>query len=252
MTFTLPNGKEVKVKQFLYKHIRELLLHNNSLHTKLNYLEDFIVTKNLNVIEKFITLLMLREKCIRPTAQITIGGNDKDVNIKYILESFQECLDIRREVIRDNIEITLDYPSRFCVNTNNVLSVIRGITIEGEALNLDILTDEEFVQIINKLPADVLNNVNEFVSEKQDAFRYPLLQGKNNPINLNFLSSSPFLFIDSMFSGLDENTYREYLFILSRRIPDVNFLVNSTLVDILDYLELYKRECDEENEKLQK
>ena len=55
-----------------------------------------------------------------------------------------------------------------------------------------------------------------------------------------------------MFSGLDENTYREYLFILSRRIPDVNFLVNSTLVDILDYLELYKRECDEENEKLQK
>ena len=252
MTFTLPSGKEVLVKQFVYKHLRELLFRDNSLYTKLKYLESFIITQDLNAVEKFIALLMLRERCIRSKAQLTIDGKDKNINIKYIIESFQECIDIRREIVKDDIKITLDYPSRFCVNTDNVLSVIRDITVDGESLNLDILTDDEFVQVINKLPADILNTVNQFVAEKQDAFKFPLLQGKNNPADLNFLNSSPFLFIDSMFAGLDENTYREYLFVLSKRIRDVNFLINSPLVDIIDYLDLYKRENDEENEKLQK
>ena len=72
MLITLPTGKEVAVKEFLYKHIRELLFQNNSLENKLKYLEGFIVTQNLNVIEKFIALLILREKCIKPTAMLRL------------------------------------------------------------------------------------------------------------------------------------------------------------------------------------
>ena len=117
---------------------------------------------------------------------------------------------------------------------------------------MDTLSEEEFIQVINQLPADILKTVDDFVTDKQQAFIFPLLQGKANSVEINFLTPSPFQFIDSIFGCLDEPIYREYLFILSKRIPDVNFLINSPLSDLLDYLDLYKKESDEENEKLKK
>tara|TARA_R100000008_G_scaffold82544_1_gene66925 strand:- start:244 stop:1008 length:765 start_codon:yes stop_codon:yes gene_type:complete len=252
ITFSLPNGKEVTVKQFLYKHIRELILQGDCHASKLEFLESFILTKNLNVIEKFITLLMLREKCVKDTTPMDLDGTDKDVSLSYIKKSFEEFLDIRSEVTVNNIELTLDYPSRFCINTNNILSIIRKVKIEDDFINIDTLSEEEFIKVINQLPAEILNTVNNFVTDKQQAFTFPLLQGKANSIEINFLTPSPFQFIDSIFGCLDEHNYREYLFILSKRITDVNFLINSPLSDLLDYLDLYKKECDDENDKLKK
>tara|TARA_R110000737_G_scaffold76329_1_gene106899 strand:- start:137 stop:901 length:765 start_codon:yes stop_codon:yes gene_type:complete len=252
ITFTLPSGKEVVVKEFLYKHIRELLFQNNSLESKLKYLEGFIVTQNLNVIEKFITLLMLREKCIKPSVTLNLNKSDKEVNIGYIIESFEESVNIRQEVECDNIQLILDYPTKFCVNTDNILSVIREIKIKDTPLIIDALTEQEFIQIIGKLPAEVLNVVSKFVTDKKDAFTFSLLQGRIDSMEINFLHASSFQFIDNIFNCIDENSYREYLYILSKRITDVQFLINSSMVDILDYLELYRRECEDESDKLKK
>ena len=252
ITFTLPNGKEVIIKEFLYKHIRELLFQNNSLDSKLKYLEAFIVTQNLNVIEKFIVLLMLRKKCIKPSVTLNLNKANKEVSLDYIIESFEESIDIRQEVTRDNIQLILDYPTKFCVNTDNVLSVIREIKIDDTHIVIDSLTEQEFVQIIDNLPADILSVVSNFVTDKKDAFIFSLLSGRNNSMQLNFLTPSPFQFIDTVFNCIDENSYREYLYILSKRIKDVQFLINSTMADILDYLELYRRECEDEGDKLKK
>ena len=252
ITFSLPNGKEVVVKQFLYKHIRELTLQGDCYSSKLEFLESFILTKDLNVLEKFITFLMLREKCIKNTTPMNLDGADKDVSLSYIRKSFEECLDIRKEFTVNNIELTLDYPSRFCINTNNLLSIIREVKIEDQHINVDSLTEEEFIQVINQLPAEILKTVNKFVTDKQTAFKFSLLQGKANSMEINFLTASPFQFIDSIFGCLDESSYREYLFILSKRIRDVQFLINSPLSDLLDYLDLYKKECEDENDKLKK
>ncbi len=252
ITFSLPNGKEVTVKQFLYKHIRELTLQGDCYSSKLEFLESFILTKDLNVLEKFIIFLMLREKCIKSTTPMNLDGADKDVSLSYIRKSFEEYLDIRSKVTVNNIELTLDYPSRFCINTNNVLSVIREVRIEDQHINVDTLTEEEFINVINQLPAEILNTVNNFVTDKQQAFTFPLLQGKDNSVEINFLTPSPFQFINSIFGCLDEPSYREYLFILSKRIHDINFLINSPLSDLLDYLDLYKKECEEESDKLKK
>ena len=183
ITFTLPNGKEVIIKEFLYKHIRELLFQNNSLDSKLKYLEAFIVTQNLNVIEKFIVLLMLRKKCIKPSVTLNLNKANKEVSLDYIIESFEESIDIRQEVTRDNIQLILDYPTKFCVNTDNVLSVIREIKIDDTHIVIDSLTEQEFVQIIDNLPADILSVVSNFVTDKKDAFIFSLLSGRNNFFN---------------------------------------------------------------------
>jgi hypothetical protein len=250
MTFTLPNGKKVAVKEFLYKHIRGLQLQGDCISSKLKYIEDFIITQNLNVIEQFITLLLLRKKCIKPTTALYIDDADKEVHIDYILESFEDNISIKEKVNSGSIQLTLDYPSKFCINTTHLLSVIREIKIEDQRIIVDSLPEHEFLQVIDKLPAEILNVVDNFVTNNQKAFVFPLLSGRSNLYDINFLDPSPFVFIDTLFSCIDENSYREYLFILSKRIGDVEFIINSPFVDILDYLELYKRECEEENKKL--
>ena len=250
INITLPNNKEVVVKPFLYKHIRDLLFLNSSLESKLLYLEDFILTKNLNVVEKFITLLKLRAICIKPTVSLNLDKTGKDVDIDYITESFEESIDIRTTTECDGIEITLDYPTKFCINTDNILSVIREVKIQDQFIVIDSLSKNEYEQVMSKLPAQVLNAVSEFVEDKKDAFTFRLLEGRKDISELNFLGPAPFEFINTIYACIDVNSYREYIYVLSKRIKDVNFLINSTMADVLDYIELYRRECEEEKEKL--
>jgi hypothetical protein len=245
LIFSLPRGKEVVTEEFLYKHVKELF-QDTSLSNKVKILEKFIITKNLNVIEKFIALLKLRQKCISPDVTLSIDDKNVDVNIDVILESFEEILNIREEKTINNITVVLDYPTRFCVDTDNILSVIHEVQFKDEKINLNTVTDDEFLQITNSLPADVLTLIYKFVEKRKDALNFTLF----NKIELSFLNASSFVFLSTIFECIDDFKFREYLFVLSRRIKDVNFLLNCTLIEINDYMELYRRENDEENQKL--
>tara|TARA_R100001244_G_C5158422_1_gene130682 strand:- start:521 stop:1297 length:777 start_codon:yes stop_codon:yes gene_type:complete len=250
LLLSLPNNKEIVVEEFLYKHIRELVLQSGMPGKKLQLLERFIVTENLNVVEKFITLVKLRERCISPTCNFYLDNRSTDVSLQYVLESFEEIIDIRETVKHENFELILDYPTRFCTASDNLMSVIREIKIDDKYINLDLLPDDEFIQIIHNLPSDILNVILQFIKDKADAFAFPLLHKHKETPYINFLNRSAFVFLDDMYCCMSESNIREYLFVLSRRIRDVNFILNSTFLDVSDYLDLYKKENEEENDKL--
>ena len=44
-------------------------------------------------------------------------------------------------------------------------------------------------------------------------------------------------FLNNLFNCISQYAYREYIFVLSKRIKDVSFLLNSTFIDILDYMD---------------
>ena len=221
------------------------------MSAKADFLDSFIVTENLNVLEKFITLLKLRERCIKQSINLKLNKKDKEVSIDYILKSFDEIVDIREVRTVDNITLVLDYPSEFVVNTDSLFSVIQSIQIDNDKIDITKVTNEELLAITNSLPASVLAAITDFIQEKKEALSYSILSNQDS-LNLNFLNISPFVFLDSLFNCIDPFTYREYIFVLSKRMKDITFLVNSTFVDILDYMELYKRENEDQNEKLQK
>tara|TARA_R110002020_G_scaffold109856_3_gene254115 strand:+ start:4391 stop:5161 length:771 start_codon:yes stop_codon:yes gene_type:complete len=248
--FKLPNGKEVATKEFLFKDVR-IFFHEMSLRSRAEILEKFIITPDLNVVEKLITLIMLRARCIKQSVSLNLNNKDKEVGLDYILESFDEVIDIREEKQIDNILLTLDYPSRFVVNTDNIFSVIQKIKIDDEEINLTTLTEKEFIEITNSLPAEVLGVISNYIEDKQHALQVTLFPGPDSVV-LNFLNESPFNLIESLYNCIDPYSYREYLFVLSRRMKDVTFLLNSTLIDIEDYMSLYKRENDDEGDSVAK
>lgn len=248
--FELPNGKEVVTKEFLYKHVRNFF-YNKSLLSKADFLDSFIITKDLNILEKFITLLKLRERCIKNSINLKLNGKDKEVPIDYILNYFDEIINIKEKITLDNFTLELDYPSKFMLSTDNIFNVIHSIRIDDKEINLQNVTQDEFQIITNSLPASILKALTDFIERKKEALTYTLFD-KKDTIELNFLNISPYVFLDSLFNCIDPYTYREYLFVLSRRMKDITFLINSTFIDILDYMELYKRENEDQNEKLQK
>lgn len=248
--FKLPNGKEVVTKEFLFKDSRQFFFES-SLEHNLNKLEDFIVTKNLNALEKFITLLYLRKRCLKQSFNININGLDKDVGIDLVIKNFDEIIDIRQEKEVGNLKLVLDYPSKFLINTDNIFSVIKEIKIDNDAIDLNNVSDQELIDITNNLPTDVLTVINEFINDNKHVLEYTLIPN-NDDYEISFLNASPFYFLQNLFNCIDEYTYREYIFVLSKRIKDVSFLLNSTFKDILDYMDLYMRENEEQNDKVAK
>ena len=64
-SFILPNKKEVFVRELLFKDLRNFSLHDDFTGTSgIQFLETFIITGGLNIVEKFLAFLFLREVCV--------------------------------------------------------------------------------------------------------------------------------------------------------------------------------------------
>ena len=57
-------------------------------------------------------------------------------------------------------------------------------------------------------------------------------------------------FIVRLFNCVSDADYKQMLFTLCKRIPDVNFLINSTYKELNDFYTLYKEEVDKQNQDL--
>tara|TARA_R110000744_G_scaffold29726_6_gene70756 strand:- start:1005 stop:1772 length:768 start_codon:yes stop_codon:yes gene_type:complete len=243
------NKKKVQLNVFKFKHINELHWLKNSLSSKIKFLEGFIQTPRLSAVEKFISLMLLRSECI--DSSISVQRNNKSVNvdIEYILESFSQLADIKTTIKHDSFEFVFDYPSRFCVDSNTMLSVLRQIKLDDSIIDLDLLSDEEFNNVISNLPPSCLSVITSFIDRHADHLTFSLL-GTKDKIDLTNFNSS--LFVSNLFDCVSEQNYREYLFLLSKRFSDINFVLNCTFYEIEDYLDLYRKEAQQQNIELQK
>ena len=258
LVLTLPNKKEVIMEEVLYKDLRKFCQYDNlSIANTIDYLETFIVTKNLNVVEKFLSLLLLRQQCIGDTIAISSNKGSIDVEIHYILKNIGEIEDRTKTIKVGDVKYELSFPTQFnCGDSDFIFSLIRSIEIDREKIILSEVTKEEHGQILNTLPKALLKDLTNFATESESFFDFKLIEGRENlgieELNLNVLSQELPYFILRLFYILSGNDYRQMIFTLSRRIKDINFLMNCTFVEVEDFYNLYKTEVAEDNKRLQK
>ena len=71
------------VEEILYKDLRKFCLYDNlTIAEIIDYLETFIVTKNLNIVEKFLSILLLRQQCIGNSISISSSKGPIDIEIR--------------------------------------------------------------------------------------------------------------------------------------------------------------------------
>jgi len=256
LSFRLPNKKEVLVKELLFKDLRNFSLYRDSTLTgAIKFLESFICTKNLNIVEKFLTLLILREKCIGERIGVNSKKGIVNIDLEYIRNNIGAFEDIREEITIDNIKCVLNYPSRFNIgDTDFIFSLIESIEIQEEKILIPGLSNDEYKSVINKLPKEIYSYLEQFINKNQVHFEVTALEEREKldikKIELNVLNSSFPSFIVHIFNCMTDVEYRELLFVLCKRVLDVNFLINSTYLEIQDFYKLYSDETTKENESL--
>ena len=257
LSFSLPNKKEVLVNEILYKDLRKMSLYRDaSLTGTLNFLESFILTKNLNVMEKLFTFFLLREKCIGK--QVSVGSNKGNINID--LDLFKRNIgtfdDISETVDVNGIKCVLNYPTKFNLGSTDFLfSLIESLEIDEEQILVSSLSEDEYNEIFNRLPDGIFGCLTDFVQKNKAHFEMLVFEEREDmeidEIRINVLDITLPTFIARVFNCIDSTHYREMLFILCKRIPDVSFLINCTFLEIEDFYKLYADEVEKQNENLQ-
>jgi len=254
ITHILPNGKEIKLREFLYKDIRTFNLYQDaSIFGRISFLESFILTKGLNVIEKFYALVYLRLQCIGSDVLLPSSKGDVGVSLEFIRDNIGGISDIETSIEIEDVIYTLDYPLNFnCGNDDFILSIIKRIQINNDILEIGELTEDEQQEVIERLPKKLYKHVEKFVEDCNEYFSLTLLKKRENldiePIKFNLLNYDFAHFITSLFRIIDSAGYKELLFTLSRRINDISFLINSTYLEVYDYFDLYRREMEEQKQ----
>lgn len=246
-TFLPSIDKEVKMKLFCMGDIYEYI-NLNTKESKIKYLNQHILTKNLNCVEKFLALIDLRSKCISPT--FTVADDKRNINVSLGVFDGVNCDPIKESVEVDNFVITMDYPVGL---DNDKYSVISKISIMGKEYNLHEISSRDRSKLLEVLPLSVTDVVNSFIERKKNFLNITLLEGSTLPsINIDFVGREFGEILTRLFDVLELPNYRELIFVLCERVPDVSFLQQSTYSDIQDYMDLYKREVDRKNDELKK
>ena len=246
------------MKEILYKDLKKFCRPDKlTIGAAVDYLETLIVTKNLNIVEKFLSLLLLRQQCIGDVLSIPSNKGQTSIQISYILKTIGDIEDRTKTIKVNDVKYELSFPTQFnCGDSDFIFSLIRSIEIDNEEIILSEVTREEHAQILNTLPKSLYNDLGNFVNASQNFFDFTVIEGRKKlgieEVTLNVLSQEFPHFILKLFYILSENDYRQMIFTLSRRMKDISFLMNCTFVEIEDYYNLYKEEIERENESLQK
>ena len=109
--YTLPNRKEVNLKEILYKDLRTFNLYSDTaLRGRMDFLESFILTKDLNVLEKLYCLFYIRQKCIGNEVTITSDKGPVGIDLDFLIENVGGIPNIETDISIDDVVYTLDYP----------------------------------------------------------------------------------------------------------------------------------------------
>ena len=253
----LPNNKEVIAREFVYKDLKQLIyLKDSSLACSTKFLESFICTKNLNVLEKFSALILLRKRCVGDNITMNSDKGGIQINLDFILKNIGGAQEIKKHVDINDVKYVLNYPSRFNLgDSDSIFSLIESIQIGDEIITTGELTSEEFNQLVNSLPKQLLPHLSDYLDKTQRFFNINVWAKREkvsiDELSLNVLSTDLPAFLISIFNVMVESDYREFLFALSHRIPDMAFLTNCTFKEIEDFYSLYEREINNRDANLQ-
>jgi hypothetical protein len=241
----LPTSKSVLLKTFTLENCKEIYKIRDNTEAIIDYLEGLFVTSDLNILEKFYCLLHIRDLCIGNIIELRDYGFD----ISQIQDELVEIDDIKQVINFNNNSITLNYPKDFPLTTLYEGNFIETIILDGETIDFCNLNSTDQDLILNYLPLEIKTKITKFYRKNIPKLKISFML-KGDTINLNLQDFSIVSFLATILSPIDDNTYRDYIFILSERMHDITYLQNCTFLDIKDYMELYVKENKERNEEI--
>jgi hypothetical protein len=242
----LPSSKKIRVPEVRNRDIFDLIkycMHNDieGFNICINNL-IFSKTDQLNIVDKFYTLLFLRILYIGD--QISLPGNTTsgyvNISLNEMLEKFERIEIPQAEiVVIDDFTVELGIPTKIYFSSIDELyfDLIKSVKYGGDTIRFDNIDESQKDLIISTLPVKTTKRIIEFYTALTKTIGEVVVINSNDTfnleqINLNFLSNQPCTFIKQLYSQ-DLNSFLEFMY----------HFVNKIGGTFNDFLDLNTNDC---------
>jgi hypothetical protein len=226
---------------------------------------DKEIVKKLTNIEKFLILLDNRANTIGNTLQIK---NDKNAKIELSIIVIKNdiiknlnYLNLIKVVNSEKYTVELSLPKTLIIENIDEIykQIFNKIKIGEDEIQFSLLTDQEKLDIINIMPADISAEMMDFIKKtKEDLTKIKIITentkvGLEN-IDLNSYDSTLFMFLKSIFKDSLINFYELQYSLITKMSVSYDQFIKMTPNECKLYIKLYndeKRREQEEQEKQQ-
>jgi hypothetical protein len=253
-TYKLPySHKTHKIKTLTFQNMWDmsrLISEDNDIGLR-DYIEELFNLQTLNIVDSVYICLKAREIFI--DNNITLGSQSGNVNlgIGVLLNSLTNIQDKSQTIKHNNIEVTLDVPSRLLPREEleDVFSnIIHSIRIDGVSANIHEMEDSMRNYVISKLPGTILTSIGKYLQEVgRECILYEGKQGLIGRISFDLYNHEPFNFIKSIYGDYTLNYCRDVIMSLSR--VNGQTLLQSTPSDVAYYIEEINRQKEQDSGK---
>jgi hypothetical protein len=239
------NNKQYKIKEISFndfKTFNKKLLNDDleELNESFNELGNYcIVNKNLNCLEKFYCLMVLRTMTHGNEFLYTINGVNVNVNLNVIIDNINLEFTTDIEHNYNDVKYNFNLPTKFTHKTHIdfVIDCLVGIEFSNQKFDIRHYTYEEKVKTLEQLTFPVL----EIFNKLQDHFkRYNFIFSRD--FNFNVVDGSLLLLLKRLFYLEISSLYDfEYSCIRSLNIsgPEFDYY---TLPELRIFLQLLTKE----------
>lgn len=251
------SDKLIKVTEFTLDDFRTIsfMLENESNSSLYNFLISKIHTP-CNSLDKFNVLFQARVKFVNENIVLNNGTSNITINLNVLNESFiKNTKDIKNTITSNGFEIGVNYPKHFFYNEYDefdrlLIDCIEYISYKERTVSFEEISYNDAYKIINKLPTNILVEIKNYIYENINN-KILLFSSKLNlpDIVINMFDHTAYDFIKLLYNYYSYEEITELLFMISRRISDIQFLKSRNPRELDLLVKLYSEDIEKTNQE---
>lgn len=244
-----PISKEVgRIKELTIEDFRSIafMIENESDSGLESFLSEKILG-DVNIQTKLLTLMQARMKFVSEQITFNNGTANVTIDLKFLWKELITNLTSGYRIISfDTFDIELDYPSRLIHSSTEDLmyDCIKDMKVHHKHFNFKELTEFEKIEVISKMNAKVVNILKDTIEELDVPIVIFKAKANIPDIVLSLFDNSTFVFIRALFGYYNYDEITELLYSLSKRIPDMQYLISRNPRDLELLVRLYTEEIE--------
>lgn len=252
LTTTNPIDGEVgKIKEMTINDFRSIsfILENATDIELEEFLNDKFVGKS-NALTKLLTLIQARMQFVSEEITYNNGKNNVNIDIKFLLnELLANLKSASTDIIMDDYTIKIDYPTRLVHLDRDDLAIdcITSIIYDNNVLKFRELDQSAKLEVISQFNAKAILKIYDVISDMDVPITIFKARASLPDITISLFDNSAFAFIRSLFSYYTYDEITELIFMLSKRITDLQYLNSRTPRDLELLIRLYSEEIEKTN-----
>jgi hypothetical protein len=179
------------------------------------------------------------------------GKSNITINLNVLKDAYISNVEnIQKSITFEDFDIVLNYPKELLYDKfeDIMIDCIESLSYKDKTINFQNLSYEDANKIIERLHPGILIQIKEFVVESCNN-KTILMESKLDlpELSINIFDNTAYNLLKVLYSYYNYDEIVELLFMLSKRISDIQFLNSRTPRDLDLFIKLYSEDIEKSN-----